>query len=78
MVYSSTVAATSPTRAMKIFYKTVANPVSLLENMKTNIDELKLLDQVLTILQSDLEKSTGIFPESARRFQDWSVGLLSR
>lgn len=80
LVYSSTCGADdgSPKRAMKILYREVADPAEFLEKNFAGVDEIELPDQVLQSLRGDLESSGRILPPSARRLQEWEIGLLNR
>ena len=42
------------------------------------VDDIRLPHHVLRTLRADLEASGGILPASARKLQDWDVGLLNR
>jgi hypothetical protein len=76
--YSSS--ATGPTahRATKVFYKPITHPQALLDLHPTTLEELILPESILDEFTSSLIASTAILPESARSFQEWSVGLLGR
>ena len=63
---------------MKIFYKPVTNPAAILEKQELKVEELQLPGHILQILHADLTTSTAILPLSARKLQDWKVGLLER
>lgn len=71
-------------RAAKIFYRRLATLTSLsaddfLDQNTNAYEALPLLDlNDLAALQMTLESSNRVLPTSARRFQDWSVGLLER
>ena len=77
-MFSATARPGGPKQAMKIFYKPVTNPAAILEKQGTKVEELQLPDHVLRILRADLTVSTAILPLSARKLQDWAVGLLER
>lgn len=77
IIYSSTHEPKGPRRAMKVYYKTIANPTKVLEKEGFRADELQLPDSALKSLQSALYQSNRLLPASAQRFQDWSVGLLA-
>ena len=63
---------------MKIFYKDVDNPQELLHNNQTSMEELELPSTSLADFRAALVNSTSLLPGSARKFQDWQVGLLDR
>lgn len=76
--YSSSKRGPTVHRAMKIFYQTIPDPISLLETVLNTHEELVLPAPELDELKSTLEASTNILPQSAQTFQDWRVGLLDR
>ena len=78
MMYSATARQGGSKRAMKIFYKMISKPAPILEEQGTKVEELQLPDHVLSILHADLKASAEILPSSARKLQDWEVGLLQR
>lgn len=79
LVYSSTCETDgSPKRAMKILYRVVADPAKFLERNFAEADEIELPEQVLRDLQLNLKSSGMLLPSSARRLQDWEIGLLNR
>lgn len=63
-------------RAMKIFYQTVTEPSSLLEKQSVVMDELRLPGFVLRSLHTNLKASGNFMPRTARKLQEWDVGLL--
>ena len=63
---------------MKILYQAVSNPHEVLEKQRSSVDELQLPDHILQTTRKDLEASTALLPISARKLQDWNVGLLDR
>jgi len=74
--------AISARRAMKVFYSNVTDPLKILNEYGSKIDELKLPKSALETLHADLKQSTNILPPSARKFKDssqiWTIGLLDR
>ncbi len=78
MLYSATARPRGPQRALKIFYKKVSEPAAVLEKQGMKLEELVLPDHVLHILHTELIASTEILPSSAKKLQDWEVGLLER
>lgn len=67
-----------PTRAMKILWKPVENISEMLDNHHFSHEHLLFPPHVYESLRRTLENSRLILPESARKFQDWNVGLLER
>lgn len=67
-----------PKRAMKILYRHVDDPCSILEKQSMRIEELRLPGQILSQLKSYLQLNSQFLPVSARKIQDWDAGLLER
>lgn len=70
-------------QAMKVFYQNVDDVDKLLNPelgkvSPLSVEELELPSSILQSLSSSLEKSNNMLPVSARRFNEWHVGLLSR
>jgi len=71
-------------RATKIFYKPLApttdlSAIDFLDVNSTSHEDLHFSNpNDLVALRTTLEASTSMLPQSARKFQDWSVGLLDR
>lgn len=71
-------------RATKIFYKPLApttdlSAIDFLDANSTSHEDLHFSNpNDLIALRTTLEASTSMLPQSARKFQDWSVGLLDR
>jgi hypothetical protein len=63
---------------MKVFYKSISNAKEVLEKNSFSHEELLFPDNVFEALRHALEESRGLLPESARKFQEWNVGLLER
>lgn len=61
---------------MKIFYQSVSEPSSLAEKQFMVMDELRLPDYVLHSLHANLKATGNFIPVTARKFQEWDVGLL--
>ncbi|KAL9030568.1 MAG: hypothetical protein Q9196_001329 [Gyalolechia fulgens] len=78
IVYSSTLVPESPRPAMKVYYKTILDPTKVLEREGFKAEELQLPGSALRSLHSALHASNCLLPASIQRFQDWSVGLLTR
>ena len=67
-----------PHIGMKIFYKPVDDPQKLLEEQGNPLEELFIPPPILQEFITVLRESTDLLPQSARNFQEWSVGLLER
>jgi ubiquitin-protein ligase E3 D len=76
--YSSSKRGAMVYRAMKIFYKEVDDPLKLLDEHSTTLEELALPETEFHSVQQTLEDVKDILPASARTFQDWQVGLIDR
>ena len=63
---------------MKILFRHVSNPATLIAGQSSMVDELVLPETVLTQLVNDLQLSNESIPDRARVIQDWNVGLLDR
>src|SRR5271156_993528 len=67
-----------PHIGMKIFYQSVDDPQKLLKEQSNSVEELCLPLPILQEFMTMLKQSTTLLPQSARNFQEWSVGLLER
>jgi hypothetical protein len=67
-----------PHVGMKIFYQSVDDPQKLLREQSNLVEELYLPPSILQEFMTMLKQSTMLLPQSARSFQEWSVGLLER
>lgn len=67
-----------PHIGMKIFYKSLDDPQQLLEEQSNSVEELFLPTPILHEFMESLRESTTLLPQSARNFQEWSVGLIDR
>lgn len=76
--YSSSKRGPTVHRAMKVFYKEVQDPLQMLDEHNSSLEELALPDLELVELKKTLKDSAQVLPQSARTFQDWQVGLLDR
>ena len=77
--YSSSKRGPTAYRAMKVFYKSIPNPDEFLEgNEGVNHEELIVPGADFLDFKQTLQQSTDVLPDSARTFQDWTVGLLDR
>lgn len=75
LLYST---STRPTqRAMKVFYKRLADPLADVKN-STKVEEIQLPGYALSEIEANLQESTKVLPQSARKYQDWAIGLLDR
>lgn len=62
---------------MKILYRTVAEPFTLLKR-SMKVEEFELPESILSTLRLNLSESSMMLPTSARTVQEWSVGMLNR
>lgn len=67
-----------PTRAMKIYWKPLADAAKVMDEHHFSHEHLVFSPHVYTALKQALEASEFLLPQSARKFQDWNVGLLQR
>ncbi|KAF2435842.1 hypothetical protein EJ08DRAFT_580048 [Tothia fuscella] len=67
-----------PTRAMKIFYKSIDNPKEVIEKNQFSHEQLTFPTNIFEQLKQSLVESAKLLPSSARKFQDWNVGMLER
>jgi hypothetical protein len=67
-----------PTRAMKIMWKPADNASEILDAHHFSHEHLIFPAHVYEVLKKALEGSGFLLPETARKFQDWNVGLLER
>ena len=65
-------------RAVKVFYKTVTDPVKKLEESMMKTGELELPGIAIEELHDDLKLSTGLLPPAAQCHRGWAIGLLDR
>ena len=63
---------------MKILYRPLDDPASTLEKQGLKVEELRLPDEILLQVKSDLQSTNRVMPTSARKIQDWNVGFLDR
>ncbi|KAI5801586.1 ubiquitin-conjugating enzyme E2-binding protein [Peziza echinospora] len=75
--YSSTTAgATSPVRAMKVYYLVNVQPD---EPAPAGLEEeIVVTDECMAIVVETLQRSTSCLPISMRRFRSWNAGMLPR
>jgi ubiquitin-protein ligase E3 D len=76
--YSSSKRGATVHRAMKVFYKETDEPLKLLDENSTSLEELALPEAEYLSFIATLEEIRDILPSSARTFQDWQVGLIDR
>ena len=76
--YSSSKRGPTVHRAMKVFYREIQDPLQMLDEHNSTLEELALPPQEFARLKQTLRKSAQVLPQSARTFQDWQVGLLDR
>jgi ubiquitin-protein ligase E3 D len=76
--YSSSRRSEPVVRALKIFYQLVDDGQKLLDEHQASLEELRLPRPVYESFQKSLIDSTDLLPPSARKFQDWTIGLLDR
>ncbi|OAL25346.1 hypothetical protein AYO22_05223 [Fonsecaea multimorphosa] len=76
--YSSSKRGPTAHRAMKVFYKSLPHPEEFLDGAGSNCEELVVPNEDFCEFEQTLKESTDILPPSARKFQDWDVGLLDR
>jgi hypothetical protein len=77
--YSASLAPDSgPQRAMKVFYKRVSNPSSLLEANSRSVEEVILPSSTVAHLHQSLERTRQLIPSSARNLQDWQAAVIQR
>lgn len=70
-------------QAMKVFFQDTANVDDLLHPEIGNpsplsVEEVELPSMVFEAMEKALRDSNAMLPVSARKFQEWQVGLLSR
>ncbi|KAI1113117.1 ubiquitin-conjugating enzyme E2C-binding protein [Nemania sp. NC0429] len=80
ITFSSTEAPTSPIHAVKVFYRTVSPDEAdkMLESMTSDVQDISLPPEAIQRIGELLNKSNAFVPESDRRFQNWTVGLLEK
>lgn len=63
---------------MKVFYRPILNASQKVEEGSTAIEDLYLPREAIDGLVQSLNRTNRFLPDSARKFQDWTVGLLER
>ena len=76
--YSSSKRGPTAHRAMKIFYKSISKPEEFLDEHNNTHEELVVPPEDFEDFKTILEESTTVLPLSARKFQDWGIGLIDR
>jgi len=68
-----------PTRAIKCFFKKQTwAPLQPGEPESATIEDVEFPKELYDELEKSLDKSQDVLPATARRFQEWDVGLLER
>lgn len=70
-------------QAMKVFYQEKEDVDKLLapeigQPSPLSVEELELPSMIFQALSDTLHRSSQMLPVSARKFNEWQVGLLSR
>ena len=78
LLYSSTLQAKTVQRAMKILYQRISRASDMLESHSMKMEEIRLPQDAIDILQRSLRASTRMLPSGASKIQEWDVGLLDR
>ena len=78
MRYSSSRRSELVVRALKIFYQDTEDSQKLLDEHQVSLEELPLPASVFESFKNVLIESTEFLPPSARKFQDWTIGLIDR
>lgn len=64
--------------AMKVFWKTVTAEAAETLMESTGVEEVLLPTEAIYGIETCLRSSSSFLPPSARKFQNWDVGLLER
>ncbi|KAI1736540.1 ubiquitin-conjugating enzyme E2-binding protein [Xylaria scruposa] len=80
ITYASTEAPTSPTSAIKVFYRTVSQKAAdkMLDSIVSDVQDISLPSEAITAIFGLLNKSNDFVPQNDRKFQEWIVGLLEK
>lgn len=54
------------------------DPQKLLDEHQASLEELPLPGPIFESFKKALIESTDLLPPSARKFQDWSIGMIDR
>jgi len=65
-------------RALKLFYQKIDDSQKLLDEHQASLEELPLPASIYDSFQNSLTESSDLLPPSARKFEDWTIGLLDR
>ena len=76
--YSSSSRGPTAHRAMKVFYKSLPEPAKYIDDNSNTHEELVVPPEDFDDFNTTLHESSSILPQSARKFQDWDVGLVDR
>lgn len=63
---------------MKILFHPIDDPYTTLDQQSMKVEEIQLPMFILQELRLTLEASSKLLPKSARKIQEWDVGLLER
>lgn len=80
ITFSSTEASTSPTSAIKVFYRTIKREEAdkMLDSMTSDVQDLSLPPEAISTIAKLLNDSNGFIPEADRKFKEWTVGLVEK
>lgn len=80
ITFSSTEASTSPTSAIKVFYRTIKREEAdkMLDSIASDVQDLSLPRDAISTIAKLLNNSNGFIPEGDRKFKEWTVGLLEK
>jgi ubiquitin-protein ligase E3 D len=76
--YSSSRRSEPVVRALKIFYQMTEDAHMLLDEHQASLEDLPLPASIFESFKSALTQSTDLLPPSARKFQDWTIGMIDR
>jgi ubiquitin-protein ligase E3 D len=76
--YSSSRRSELVVRALKLFYQNIDDSQKLLDEHQASLEELPLPVSIYESFQNSLTESTELLPPLARKFEDWTIGLLDR
>jgi ubiquitin-protein ligase E3 D len=63
---------------LKIFYQKTYDAQKLLDEHQASLEELRLPKLIFEPFKQALIDSTDLLPPSARKFQEWTIGLIDR
>ncbi|KAF2674618.1 hypothetical protein BT63DRAFT_15838 [Microthyrium microscopicum] len=67
-----------PTRAMKVFWKSIDEPEKVLKENQLNVEHVLLPANIYSRILGTLLSSRAVLPTASQTYQDWQVGLLER